>query len=714
MLALVQDFRKGELTLVDAPVPALTPGCIQVRNLFSFVSPGTEIATIRFARKSLVGKALARKDLLAKVIGKAKREGVFAAFKSAMVRLEEPLPLGYSCAGIVEAVADGVTEFKPGDTVACAGVGYGSHAEIVCVPRNLSTKVPEGVAPRDASTVALGAIAVEALRIADLRLGESAVVLGLGAVGQILVQVLRSAGCRVFGYDPDELCVSKTAQVAGCSSFSDTGALAESVLAQTRSAGADCVIIAAATESNEPVELAPGLLRKRGSVVVLGTTGLEIPRRPYYEKELRLLFTTSYGPGRYDPQYEVYGHDYPLAYARWTEKRNMEAYLRLLADGLVKTDAIMDADYPIEEGLKAYERLDKGELRGVVFSYKADKKTARIVEVPRPVQTVRSGLRFGIIGAGSFARSTLIPGLLELGARPVILCTRTPTKALVYAKKYGFESSTSDEKEVVQSDVDFVVIATPHSEHPRMIASALREGKPVFCEKPLAIDGEGLNLVLSAYESTRVPFMIGFNRRFSPAVSDLKKNIPAGTPAYASYIVNAGRLDGDSWLVQPQEGGRVAGEVCHFVDACLCLVGADVLSVYATSPVQEEVYNECAATLHFADDSIAQILYSTCGAKTHMKERIELHRGQRTAVVEDFRRLKVFGGKKTELRYAAGMKGHKEELSHFLETLRGRASLEGNIRAAFASTAATLAILTSLRTGAAVRPERVEIRKSSK
>jgi len=476
MLVLVQDFRHGELMLVDAPVPQLENGGVLVRNHFSFVSPGTELATIRFAKKSLLGKALARRDLLAKVLKKIKSDGLFAAFKAAMVRLEEPLPLGYSSAGVVEAVADDVVEFKVGDKVACAGVSYASHAEMVFVPKNLTVRVPDGVSLRDAASVALGAIAMESYRVADLHLGETVVVIGLGVIGQILVQILRSAGCRVIGYDTNTKRVEEVKSNGFTDVSSDVNALLSLVAALTNGSGADCVIIAAATESNGPVELAPQLLRKRGTVVILGDSGLNIPRKPYYEKELQIRFSTSYGPGRYDPQYEIYGQDYPIAYARWTEKRNMEAYLQLLSKGVVKLEGIIDGECPLEDGLKAYEKLEKGELRSVVFTYKPEKELVKPVRIPRPAVINKTGLRFGLIGAGAFARSVLLPNLLNLGAKPAVLCTRSPAKSAVYAKKFGFEQVTADIETVFKSDVDFVVIATPHSEHAKQLKTDIETG----------------------------------------------------------------------------------------------------------------------------------------------------------------------------------------------------------------------------------------------
>lgn len=711
MLVLVQDFRRGELMLVDAPAPTPMHNGVVVRNSHSFVSPGTELATIRFAKKSLLGKALARRDLLSKVLKKMKREGVLSALKSAMVRLDEPLPLGYSCAGVVEAVSAEVADFRVGDAVACAGVGYASHSEMVSVPKNLSVKVPDGVSLRDASSVALGAIALQSYRVADLRLGETVVVVGLGTIGKVLMQILRGAGCRAVGYDPDGTCVEQTKALGFDNVSADDDELIAMISTLTGGCGADCVIIAAATTSDRPVELAPKLLRKRGVVVILGDTGLSVPRKPYYEKELQLRFSTSYGPGRYDPQYEVHGRDYPIAFARWTERRNMEAYLRLLADGVVKLEPLIDAEYDVSDALEAYGRLDRGELRSVVFRYKERRETERVIRMGRPL-TKRGGKRFGMMGAGGFARSVLLPAFIALGAEPVLLCTKTPAKAATYAKKFGFKEVVSSTEQVIESDVDFVVVATPHSEHPRLLTEALKNGKPTFCEKPLAIDREGMMSVLEAFQKSGTPFMVGFNRRFAPSVRHMRGALREGSPRLISYIINAGRVEKESWIAQPQEGGRIVGEVCHFVDTITYLVGAGIVEVEAFYPPSEGEgsgpCNEVVALLRLSDGSLAQILYSARGSTVAPKERIEIHSAGRTVVLDDFRRTVVYGNG-VQKRSFPPDKGHRAEVACFLEMVVGERDATEFVREAFHTTDATLAILDAAVSSTAVRLSPVEI-----
>jgi len=712
MLALIQNYKNGELSLVEAPAPSLARGCVLVRNHYSFVSPGTELASVRFAKKSLLGKALARKDLLGKVLDKVKRDGLKSAFKSAMARLEEPLPMGYSCAGVVEAVSEDAPGFKPGDRVACAGMGYASHAGAVLVPKNLVVKVPDGVSLRDASSVTLGSIALQAHRVAGLRLGEVAVVLGLGIIGQLLVRILRSAGCPVYCFDPDARSAANAANLPGVSVFTGMHELLSAVESGTNGAGADSVIMAASTESNEPVEVAPKLLRKKGSLVILGVSGIDVPRTPYYMKSIDIRFSTSYGPGRYDPQYEEYGHDYPIEHARWTENRNMSSYLHLIADGKIELDNIMDGEFPISDGPSVYERLDKGELRTAVFSYDTEKPLPVMVNLPAPSASKKGGLKFAMLGAGTFARLVLLPNLLKLGAVPGTLCTRTPAKGAAYAKKYEFEKTTSDAEEALAQDFDFAVIATPHSEHSRLLRMAMEKGRPVFCEKPLAINSGELDEIIATYEKTKTPFMAGFNRRFSPPVAAVIKKMMPGAPAFISYIVNAGQADKKSWVAQPQEGGRILGEVCHFVDTCIYLAASEVESVFAVSPETDDPPDECAATLRFTDGSVAQIIYSARSSRLHPKERIEIHRAQRTAVIDNFRKLTLVGESRTAQKFGTESKGHFEELRHFISSLKGETNLDENIRSAFATTSATLAIVESLRVGAPVSPATIKIESS--
>lgn len=712
VLGLVQDFRSGELALVETPAPLPKSGFVLVRNAFSLISPGTERATIAFAKKSLIGKALARKDLLKKVITKVRRDGLLEALKGAFERLAEPLPLGYSCAGTVIEAPD-CDEFAAGDRVACAGAGLATHSEIVCVPRNLVVSVPEGCSSRDAASVALGAIALEAVRVADLRLGESVVVVGLGLMGALVAQMARAAGCRTFALEPRPERVEIVRRL-GVTAFQDADALRDAVRADPAS-GADAVIIAAATPSNQPVETAPQFLRRRGRVVVLGDVGMNVPRRPYYFGEHEIRFSCSYGPGRYERAYETHGAQYPLEHVRWDERRNMAAYLALLADGAVDLEPLLETVVPVRDAPGVYERLDRGEIIAAAISYPRRAAAPRVMRLPRAARPA-GGPKLGLVGAGAFARTVLLPRFLKLGATPHILCSQTPARAEAFARRFGFARATTDPAAVVESDCDFLVVATPHSTHADLLVEAIRAGKPTFCEKPLAVDRDGLERVVEAYVDRKTPFQIGFNRRFSEACRRAREKCPPGAPAMLVYLVNAGAVESASWIADPAEGGRVAGEACHFIDTLRYLTGADATEAVAFQPPQSGPgtgpRNETAAVLRFSDDSVGQILYCARGGGAAPKERIEIHRAGRTVVIDDFRSLVVFHGRRRRTRLS-GDKGHTAEIRHFMETLAGKHDPTPLVRSALQTTAATLAVIEAARSKAAVVVPRVSVGDAS-
>ena len=708
-MSLWQDMRSGKVVAAETPKPTLSEGFLLVRNLASFVSVGTEKAALQFAKKSVLGKALARKDLLAKVVQKIRREGVRKALKAAFERLSEPLPLGYSACGVVEEVGEGVEAVRCGDVVACCGVGYACHAEFISVPKNLAVKVPKGVEAEEAAAVALGAIALEGVRVADLRVGEVAVVVGLGIVGQLAAQIAKAAGCAVFAHDPNTRRCEVARRVAGIEAFDDFAALKDA-LSSRIGHGADAVLLAAATKSNEPIRRAPQLLRKRARVVVLGDVGLNIPRKPYYLGEHEVRFSCSYGPGRYERAYEEHGVQYRLEHVRWDERRNMEAFLRLVADGKVKVTPLIEERVRIDKAPQIYERLDAGEdLLGVVITYPQREEVHTSLPAP---QKATAGLKFALIGAGGFGRTVLLPALLDAGAVPHIVCTAKPAKAAAVKQRFGFADATCNPDDAINSSADFVVIATPHSTHANLLCKALLAHKPAFCEKPLAINQQQFKRVLETYRKTGTPFMVGFNRRFSEGCHRLRQKLPPDAPALLSYIVNAGPVEPDSWIADPKEGGRIVGEVCHFVDTLCYLAGADIVEVAAFCPPEAGAgsgpANEAVIILRFADGSVGQILYSARGGGAAPKERIEVHRAGRIAVLEDFRRLVLFGERQRKLRLS-GDKGHRAEIQHFLRILRGEAPAAPSIRAACHTTAATLAILDAARSKAAVTIQHITL-----
>jgi polar amino acid transport system substrate-binding protein len=647
MNQLVQDFKTGEIKLVDVPVPACQPGCVLVRNACSLVSAGTERSTVEMAQASMLGKARQRPDLVRQVFDTVKREGVAATLHKVRSRLDQWKELGYSSAGTVLEVGAGVTDLAVGDRVACAGQDYASHAEIVCVPQNLVAKIPEGVAFEHAAFTTLGAIALQGVRQADVRLGENVAVIGLGLVGQLTVMLLKAAGCRVFGHDLKPEAVALAGVEAGPP---DT---------------MDAVIITAATNSNEPIQRAGQLCRDRGRVVMVGVTGMEIPRDLFFRKELDFRLSRSYGPGRYDPSYEEHGLDYPIGYVRWTEQRNMQAFLDLrlnLAPLITHTFKIADAP-------KAYEVIQgKERFVGVLLQYEAtSRSTPSTIHCPPSTSVV-----LGVIGAGNYAQGVLLP---QFKANPDVtlhtVCTATGVNAKKTQEKFGFAGCTTDWRSVIANqDINTILVATRHDLHATITAAALRAGKTVFCEKPLCLREEELEEILKA-GNTRL--MVGFNRRFAPFAR------PLPGPRVMRYRVSVTPLPKDHWINDPVTGGgRILGEVCHFVDFLHFMAQSRPVTVFAQGFGQDNVQ----VALRFADGSVGAIDYFSVADAALAKEHWEMFGGGRHVIVDDFRD-----------------KGQAAEVRQFIAAVKSGGALPIPFEEIVASTRATLAIPRSLQTG---------------
>jgi predicted dehydrogenase/threonine dehydrogenase-like Zn-dependent dehydrogenase len=718
LLQITQHQRTGEISVDELPAPKLGPGGVLVRNVFSLISAGTERASVETAQASLLQKARLRPDLVRQVLDNFQRDGLLATYKKVQDRLDSFKELGYSSAGVV--IESAVDEIEVGDRVACAGVGYASHAEIVAVPRNLVVKVPDEVGFDEAAFTTVGAIAMQGVRQADVRVGEQAVVVGLGLIGLITVQLLKASGCRVFGMDV----VSRNfdlARALGCArcALSRNDAIAE-VQSFTRGYGADAVIITAATTSNEPVELAIQCARKRGTVVAVGTVGMNIPRSPFYEKEVNFCTSCSYGPGRYDPDYEERGQDYPLGFVRWTENRNMEAVLDMMAQRKLNVGALITHRIPVEESLRAYDiitgKVEESYL-GILIQYadtSAPTALSRRVEL-RPSDRKASGRRavLGLIGAGNFAQSMLLPPLLKLAPRLRGLATARPVNAKNIAKKYRFEFCATDATEIIQDkQVNLVLVATRHDSHARYVAEALRAGKSVFVEKPLALNHEELGSVLDAYsEAERAgtePFLVvGYNRRFSPPVVAIQKLFAArAEPLVMHYRVNAGFLPSTHWTQQPEQGGRFIGEGGHFVDVMQFLCGALPTSVHAAAPTDSaRRYNNenLLATIRFADGSAGTIHYLANGADAVDKEYLEVFGDGKTARMWNFRKLEIAIGRKKSTSSFSGDKGHAAEVKALLDGFESGTGSPVSIDSLAATSRATFAVMESVRTGRVVR-----------
>jgi predicted dehydrogenase/threonine dehydrogenase-like Zn-dependent dehydrogenase len=689
MKQVLQQVSGGEIEVVDVPAPKLLAGCVLVRTAASLVSVGTERASSEFARKNLLQKARMRPDLVREVWNKVRRDGAASALAAVRSRMDQPSTPGYSSAGTVVAVGEGVTDIRPGDRVACAGVGYAVHAEFACIPRLLLARIPPGseVSFDHAAATTVGAVALHGARTADVKLGDIVGVIGLGLLGQLTVQILKAAGCRVVGMDIDpgrvDLALRLGADAAGASST----AFLDACMQQSGGRGADAVLIAAQTTSSDPVNLAAEAARDRAVIVAVGAVGMALERRPFYEKELDFRLSRSYGPGRYDAAYEQKGIDYPIGYVRWTETRNMEAFLQLLADAKVDVGALITHRFPIDQAQSAYDLItgkSQQAFLGVLITYPELAEETRRVEVTgkggAPAAT--KSVAIGLLGAGSFATSTLLPAIKRVGGVEFVgVCAANGSHSHHTAKKFGFHYGATDEDSLIRdAAINTVVVATRHHLHARQVLAALKSGKHVFCEKPLCLNKDELRDIVWVCEdqpSGGTPLlMVGFNRRFAPLALRLKSFLRGiHEPLALHYRVNAGFIPADHWLNDPdQGGGRVIGEVCHFVDFLTFLVGAAPIEVQAHSLANPGKYSNdnVVCSLRFADGSQGTISYLANGDKSYSKERVEVFGGGAVAVLEDFRRLELVGrGRKQVFRsWLRQDKGHRGEWEAFVSALR--------------------------------------------
>lgn len=711
MKQVIQDLRTRQLKVADVPPPVAQRGRVLVRTATSLISAGTERMTVEMGKRSLLGKARERPDLVRQVIQKAQSEGVMNTLTAVRAKLGSVTALGYSAAGTVIGVGEDVTEFRPGDRVACAGAGYASHAEVLSVPKNLCARLPENVNFESAAFSTLGAIAVQGLRLANPTLGEAFVVIGLGLIGQLTVQLLKANGCRVFGIDPDGQKTKLARELGADDACAPEDDAQRRVLEWSRGRGADGVLITAATPTNEPITLAGEISRLKGRVVAVGLVGLDVPRDIYYHKELTLNVSMSYGPGRYDPEYEERGHDYPFAYVRWTEGRNLEAFLDLAADGRVNVAPLITHRFKVEDAERAYE-LITGEVTepylGVLLSYDPEKSIEKRIslagaETVRPERSVSVGL----IGAGSYAKRYLLPSFKAAGVQFQTVATASGVSAREVGEKYGFRYCVSGADEVLDDpDVNLIVIATRHDTHAEMVRRALERGRHVFVEKPLALNDEELDRVMGAATKSDRQLMVGFNRRFSPLALAAKEFFKdAQTPLSINYRVNAGRIPKGHWIQDPREGGgRIIGEVCHFIDLMQYLTGAVTTRVFAEASASrnEDIVSEDSVfiTLKFADGSNGSIAYLAEGDKALEKERVEIFGEGKAFVLEDFRGATLHSdGKTKRLKLRSQDKGQTNEVREVC-----RAVLDGGpppiaLEDLAATTRATFRILESLRTG---------------
>ncbi len=712
MKQILQSARSGELELLEVPAPMPLRGQVLVRNHFSVMSPGTDRLSMAFARSSLFSKARSRPDLVKQVVSKWKSDGALATYRTVTTRLDTPQPLGYSSAGVVEAVGPGVTNFAPGDRVACAGAGYANHAELVCVPENLVAPVPAAVPLDQAAFATMGAIALQSVRVAEPTLGEAAAVVGLGLIGQLGVQLLRANGCRVLGLDLNAR-RAKQALDQGAEWAETPGSLPSTWKEEaTGGHGVDLALVAASASTSAPLQLAAQLCRHKGRLAVVGAMPLEIERRSMYDKELDLRMSMSYGPGRYDRSYEELGNDYPLPYVRWTENRNLRAFLALINSGSLHIDRLDTRLASFDEAVPAYEELvsGKSESLAVVFRYDAEASTERTVSLPAPRRRPASDvLGVSFVGAGNYAKALLLPLLDRRNdIHRLTLVTATGASARRTAEKFGFSGcGTNPEAVFKDPNVGLVFIATRHDTHVPLALRAMDSGKAVWLEKPVALTPEDLERVTRRVVDRGAFLAVGYNRRFSSHVREIDRFFANRSgPLSIHYSVAAGPPPRDTWSMDPEEGGgRVIGEICHFVDVANHLVGQLCKTVYARFlATDSDVDDSLLSVLVYPDGSICTLEYLAHSDPGLPKERFEVSGEGRTARCTNFRTTELSG--RRTFRSLSQDKGQATEIREVVNAVQKGDPSPFTLDEIVNVSRVTFAMLESAATGAPIAIER--------
>ena len=706
MKQLIQNYKTGELGLFEVPAPACGENGALVQTTISLVSAGTEKMLVDFAKKSIFAKAKDRPDLVKQVIDKMKKEGVKNTLEKVFTKLDTPIPLGYSLAGRVIEIGSNMSGINIGDRVACGGAGYANHAEINYVPKNLMVKIPDSVDDIDASFVTVGAIALQGVRRTSPLLGEKIAVMGLGLLGQLTVQLLKANGCKVIGsdIDPDKLALAKK---LGADEVCYANELIGKAKEFTNGYGVDAVIITASTMSNEPIIDAAEISRMRGRVVIVGMVGMDVPRNIYYKKELEIKLSMAYGPGRYDPEYEEKGIDYPYDLVRFTEQRNFEAFLGLIEERKISPKQLITHEYDFEDAMKAYDLLE-GKIQekylGIILKYKNDIKINEHKIVQRTTKAISSEkINVGLIGAGNFTKSVILPNLQKVGGYEFVgLCTATGVSAQGTGKKYNFKYITTDSDEIFKNkEINSIFITTQHNQHASAVIKSIESGKHCFVEKPLCIYEEELEAIKKAYTGETI-VQVGFNRRFSSMIKKIKKYIKGQISV--NYRVNAGVIPKDVWIQDRTiGGGRIIGEVCHFIDTCSYIIDSEVVSVFATTVQKDDQSipdeDNVNIVLKYANGSTATINYYAYGDTAMPKEYIEVFGNGVSITMNDFRELIIYKKGKTHKEKRANQdKGFIGEFKAFKEAVKsGKSAI--SFESIYNTTKTTFKILESIRTG---------------
>lgn len=716
MKQVLQYDREKKVQVKDIPTPQMKSVGLVVDNRSSLISVGTEKSIIELSQMSIIGKAKQRPDAVKQVIEKVKTEGIKSTYNKVMGKLSTPLPLGYSCAGVVREVHHSLDKFSVGERVACAGFGYASHSETIFVPTNLTVKIPDSVSFDEASFVTVGAIALQGVRVADLRLGETVAVIGLGLLGQITCMLLRASGCKVIGMDVDP---EKLIQAKSCGAtetcMSDSAAIS-TIMNQTSGHGVDSVIITAATESAGPIALAGDICREKGTVVLVGAVKMDIPRKAYYDKELSFKLSRSYGPGRYDYNYEEAGNDYPYSYVRWTENRNMDAFLKLIAENKINVKQLISHRFNISQAEEAYNLIagkTDEKFTGVMLQYSQQETKTKDIETKTTHTTPNTNTEtnIGFIGAGGFASGVLLPNIKQLGGYNLkAIMSGSGISAESSSERFGFETTVSNTKDMMNNkDIGTIFIANRHNQHAELVLDAMQNGKSVFVEKPLCMNQEELNKIINVYNENPSRMMVGYNRRFAPIVQEIKKKLQNNSyPLSMYYRINGGFIPSGTWIQDSESGGgRVIGEVCHFVDLLSYLTESPICKVEAESlAMPDERFrsdDNLQITLRFENGSVGTINYVASGNTMVSKEYLEIFGGGMAITMNDFKTLTIADDKNTKIdKKQSQNKGHNAMLHAFCESLKNKTNSPIPFQQIVNGTDATFAILESLSKGSAI------------
>ncbi|HOR18740.1 MAG TPA: bi-domain-containing oxidoreductase [Brevefilum sp.] len=717
MKQLLQNMKTGQAVVAEVPMPTPGDGMALIRTANSLVSAGTERMLVSFAKQGLLGKARSRPDLIREVLNKARREGLLTTIEAALNKLDQPFALGYSSAGTIIKTGPGLVGFKAGDRVACAGGGYAVHAEYAIIPQNLMVPIPEPVNFEEAAFATIGAIAMQGFRLSEVGVGARVGIIGLGLLGLLTTGIARAAGCQVLGVELDPARADLALQVGANKAVNREQAI-EAARSFTQGDGLDAILICADTSDNDPLILAGEIARDRAKVVVVGSVGMEVPRKPYYEKELELVVSRSYGPGRYDPAYEEKAHDYPIGYVRWTETRNIAAFLTLLAEDKLDVSPLISHRVAIEEGARAYAIITGDQpYLGVLLTYEEQNlpDERRILNTAAPSVRVRPDeiLALGVLGAGNYALSTFLPVVKRIGGiAPVGIASASGVSAHYAARRFGFGFAASEAETLLDDPViNMIAILTRHHLHSQQIQAAIQVGKHVYCEKPLAINTEELKQIEQMLQGENQPLLtVGFNRRFAPLAQHLKAFVDTRhEPLYMHYRLNANVLPKGHWLLDPEVGGgRIIGEGCHFIDFLTFLVGESPVEVLTQGLPDGGIYSEdnVIMTFRFPDQSLGLVSYLANGDKSFPKEYLEVFFGGQVATLNDWRLLETVakGRRKVKRHLLRQDKGHSNAWRAFLAAVQGQEELPIPYEQLLGVTRASFAALESLRSG-----KRVEI-----